>query len=162
MNRISIILICIIVLGCTRLDKDDDIKIFRYNEAAGITSLDPAYARDLANIWACNQLYDGVVKLDDKLIVQPALAKSWEISPDGLTYTFTLRDVIFFHDHHLFPNGEGRKVNAFDVEYSFYRILDPEIASPGAWVFNQVADRGFQALNCLLYTSDAADEVVPV
>jgi peptide/nickel transport system substrate-binding protein len=147
MNRYTCLLFVLVLISCTRNDNINDLKIFRYNEAAGITSLDPAYARDLANIWACNQLFDGLVKLDDDLIVQPSVAKSWEISPDGLTYTFTLRDDVYFHSHHLFPDSAGRKVNAYDVEYSFNRILDPKIASPGAWVFNLVADSGFKALN---------------
>jgi len=96
MNRISIILLVFILIGCARKDENNGLKIFRYNEAAGITSLDPAYSRDLANLWACNQLFDGLVKLDDKLGVVPAVAKHWEVSNDGLTYNFFLRDDVFF------------------------------------------------------------------
>ena len=147
MRKLAYIVALLFLLACARDDQNDDLKIFRYNEAAGISSLDPAFARDLANIWACNQLYDGLVKLDDQLNVQPAIAKSWEISEDALQYTFYLRDDVYFHDNQVFKEGRGRKVTAYDVEYSFYRILDPETASPGLWVFNQVADSGFKALN---------------
>ena len=112
--------------------------VFKYNEAAGISSLDPAYAKNLANIWACNQLYSGLVKLDDQLLVKPAIAKNWKISDDGITYTFTLRKDVFFHDHLMFEEGKGRRVVAGDFVYSFNRIIDAETASPGAWVFNYV------------------------
>ncbi|MCK4569463.1 MAG: ABC transporter substrate-binding protein [Bacteroidales bacterium] len=143
----AILVIIISLASCKRDFRNEDLKIFRYNEAAGITSLDPAFSRDLANLWACNQLFDGLVKLDDKLDVKPSVAKSWDISEDGTSFTFYLRDDVYFHPHDVFPGGKGRRVNAYDFEYSFYRILDPELASPGAWVFNNVVDSGFTALN---------------
>ena len=115
-----------------------DKKIFRYNEAAGITSLDPAFSRNRENIWACNHLYNGLVQMDDQLNIQPAIAKSWELSDDGKTYTFHLKNDVFFHDHELFIDGKGRKVVAEDFVYSFNRIIDDKVASPGAWIFNYV------------------------
>lgn len=141
------LLLAILASACKREYDNDGLGIFRYNEAAGISSLDPAFARDLANIWACNQIYDGLVNLDEKLEVKPSLARSWEISPDGKTYTFFLRTDVYFHDHALFQHGKGRRVTAEDVEYSFSRILDPATASPGAWVFNNLAESGFIILN---------------
>ncbi len=148
--RRNIILICfamVILTSCKEEYRNEGLSIFRYNESAGITSLDPAFSKDLANIWACNQVFDGLVKLDDKLIVSPSVAESWSISDDGTIYTFKIRPDVFFHSHHCFPEGKGRKVTAFDFEFSFYRIMDPSLASPGAWVFNNVADSGFKALN---------------
>ncbi len=117
-------------------DKTAGKKIFRYNESAGITSLDPAFSRNIENIWACNQLYNGLVQMDDKLNVKPCIAKSWELSEDGKVYTFHLRNDVYFHNHKLFKNGKGRKVVASDFIYSFNRIIDSKVASPGAWIFN--------------------------
>lgn len=74
----------------------DDSQVFRYNEHSNIQSLDPAFAKDVSDIWATNQLFNGLVQLDDSLNVQPAIAKSWNISEDGLTYTFTLRMMFIF------------------------------------------------------------------
>ena len=145
--KIVAILFVVSLTACKRYSEDEGLSIFRYNEAAGITSMDPAYARDLANIWACNQIFDGLVKLNDDLGVEPSVARSWEISEDGLTYTFTLRNDVYFHPDEAFAEKNGRKVTAHDFEYSFYRILNPELAVPGAWVFNNVADNGFLALN---------------
>jgi oligopeptide transport system substrate-binding protein len=70
-------------------------------------------------------------------------------SEDGKIYTFFLRKDVQFHDDPLFPNGKGRAVTASDFVFSFKRILDPKLASPGAWVFNQVDTQndGFVALS---------------
>lgn len=109
--------------------------IFHYNESNGITSLDPAFARNLENMWAVNQIYDGLLRLNDELRVEPMLARSWSVSEDGLTYTFILRDDVLFHDSPVFEGGKGRVLTAHDVAYSFKRVLDPVIASPGKWIF---------------------------
>lgn len=127
------------ISGCDRANKKDDTRtVFRYNESSGITTLDPAFAKDQAHIWACNQLYNGLVQFNDSLYVEPSIAKSWTLSEDGLTYTFHLRNDVFFHDDPLFDRGKGRKVIASDFGYSFNRILDGKIASPGSWIFNDV------------------------
>lgn len=147
--------------------ENQDKTVFRYNESGGITSLDPAFAKDQACIWATNQIYNGLVQLNDKLEVIPCIAKSWKISKDGLMYTFHLRNDVFFHESEIFKNGKTRKVIAQDFVYSFKRIIDPKVASPGAWIFNNVNDPitdnkfNFNALNdttliiCLKYRSPA-------
>ncbi len=129
----------LILCSCgNRWEIPDNIKLFRYNEAAGIRSLDPAFARDQANIWGVNQLFNGLVQLDDSLKVKPCIARSWEISADGLTYTFHLRNDVYFHPSEVFK-GKNRKVVAADVNYSLQRLFDEKTASPGKWVLNNVA-----------------------
>ncbi len=123
------------------LDQLDGLSVLRYNEDQNITSLDPAFARNQANIWAVSQLYNSLVQLDEKLEIQPALARWWEVSEDGLTYTFYLRDDVYFHDNACFPDGKGRRAVAGDMVYSLSRLLDPGLNAPGAWVLNQVARR---------------------
>ena len=83
-----------------------------------------------------HQLYNTLVEVDSQLNIVPSLAKRWEISEDRKTYTFYLRNDVFFHDDACFANGKGRKMTARDVVYSFKRIIDKKIASPGAWIFN--------------------------
>lgn len=122
----------------TEYDDPANKKIFRYNESEGIKSLDPAFSRNRETNWAANQLYNGLIQMDDNLSILPSIAKSWEISEDGKTYTFHLRNDVFFHDHEVFKDGKGRKVTANDFEYSFNRILDNKVASPGVWIFNNV------------------------
>lgn len=116
----------------------DNRTVFRYNESSGISSLDPAFARNQANIWAINQLFNGLVQLDDQLKPVPCIARHWDISEDGKTYTFHLRHDVYFHNSGIFTFGKGRKVVASDFVYSFSRIVDKKTASPGAWIFNQV------------------------
>lgn len=156
-----ILIITIFLVSCKPEIDVEGLKIFRYNEAAGISSLDPAYSKDLANIWACNQIYDGLVSLDDNLNVIPSIAKTWTISEDGKTYSFILRDDVFFHDNDLFPEGKGRKLTAEDFEYSFNRIIDPKLASPGSWVFNQVTENGFLAVNDSIFQITLKEPFMP-
>jgi peptide/nickel transport system substrate-binding protein len=118
-------------------------KIFRYNEAVGIQSLDPAYASGQAATWVCNMLYNGLIDLDDSLNVTPMIAKHWEISPDAKTYTFYLRDDVYFQNTANYVWKTPRKVTALDFVYSFNRIVSPEVASPGAWIFQKVAKNNF-------------------
>ncbi len=109
---------------------------FRYNQHNPITSLDPAFARTQNNIWAVDCLFNGLVQLDDSLNVKPCLAKYWSVSSDGLSYRFTLRDDVFFHDDPAFSNGgKGRKLIASDVVFSFQRLLDETWPKPGSWIF---------------------------
>ncbi len=127
--------------------RSDNKNVFCYNESNGITSLDPAFARDLEIMWATNQLFDGLVELNDSLQVVPSVAKSFSVSEDLLTYTFILKSNVYFHNNTCFPSEQGRKVVASDVVYSFNRILDNTVASPGKWIFEKVGDNGFSAPN---------------
>jgi len=111
-------------------------KVFKYNQAEGLTSLDPAFARNQANIWATTQIYNALFELNHELFIIPGLADTWEISEDGLTYTFNLHRGVKFHDSEVFEDGIGRELVAEDFVYSFKRIVDPATASTGAWIFN--------------------------
>jgi len=132
------ICLSIAFVACTTPTTSDKA-IFRYNEAVGIQSLDPAYASGQAATWVCNMLYNGLVDLDDSLHVVPMIAKHWTISPDGKTYTFYLRDDVYFQNTDFFYFDKPPKITAADFVYSFNRIVSPEVASPGAWIFQKVA-----------------------
>lgn len=136
-QKASRVLLLMAILGvgaCTEAPRETDKTIFRYNESAGITSLDPAFSRSLENIWGVNQLFNSLVALDSAMNLVPAVAKSWTVSDDGLEYTFYLRNDVYFHDHDVFPDGKGRLVTASDFEYSFKRLFSNDLAAPGAWV----------------------------
>lgn len=138
------------ILSCVDSKNEDrDHLVFRYNEHQNIASLDPAFARNASTIWATNQLFNGLVQLDDSLNIQPDIAKRWEINDSTLTYTFYLRDDVFFHKHMLFGKDATRKVVAQDFVYSLDRLKDPAIASPGSWVLQNVAD--YYAVNDTLF-----------
>ncbi|MEP6675805.1 MAG: ABC transporter substrate-binding protein [Ferruginibacter sp.] len=100
-------------------------------------------------MWAIHQFYNTLIEVDSNMNLGPSLAKSWDISPDNLSFTFHLRTDIFFHDDACFENGKGRRLIAKDVEYSLGRIVDRSVASPGAWIFNNRIDSmgGFKAMD---------------
>jgi len=142
----------VILFSCSYHETDTSRSVFRYNESKGISTLDPAYARNQVLWWPVYQLYNGLLDMDDSLRLEPSIANRWEVSKDGLTYTFYLRNDVYFHDHPVFTAGKGRKVVAGDFVYSFSRIQDPRVASPGIWVFNMVAPSGFKADNDSVFT----------
>ena len=158
------LLIALILFSCGNKNSDNEnLKIFKYNESAGILTLDPIYAKDLPHIWACNQIFNGLVAFDDEMNVVPAIAKSWNISDDGMTYTFILRDDVYFHEDECFVKttrqqdhkttrsllvdslscglvdfNKTRKIVAQDFVYSFNRVLDRKLNSSGSWIFANV------------------------
>ncbi len=144
--------ICLLLLfnQCGSDTKQNNQKVFHYNQINQVTSLDPAFARTQANMWVIDHLYNGLVYLDDSLNVIPCLAKRWQISPDGLDYTFFLQNNVFFHDNTCFPNAKGRNMTASDVVYSFSRLIDTvSVNSPGSWIFKGRvrAQNPFEAVN---------------
>lgn len=136
-------------LGCGQSQNKDNHAELCLNLVGGLESLDPAFAKDLSTMWTAHMLYNTLVETNEQLQLTPSLAHSWDVSADGLTYTFRLRRDVYFHDHPAFPGGKGRKMVAADVVYSFSRLVDPTIASPGAWIFNDRirADEPFTAPN---------------
>ncbi|MFC2152471.1 ABC transporter substrate-binding protein [Bacteroidota bacterium] len=148
--RIKIIfclLIFTFLTNCQEKTFQSEKRVFRYNESKGIATLDPAFAKSQVLIWPANQLYNGLVQMDNHLNIKPCIAKKWTITDNGKNYQFILLDDVYFHDHEIFQNGKGRKVTAYDFEYSLNRIINPNIASPGAWIFNNVRKNGIQAIN---------------
>ena len=134
---------CALLLGgCGRGTDHRDKKVFTYNESDGIATLDPAFAKNRSIIWAVHQMYSTLVETDDKLNIVPCLARSWEVAADRRTWTFHLRNDVYFQDDAAFPGGKGRRLVAGDVVYSFNRILDPGTASSGAWIFHDRVDTG--------------------
>ncbi len=143
---LSIFTVLLTLLSCTKkAESDRDHLVFRYNEHGNIPTLDPAFARNPQAIWPDNQLYNGLVQLDDSLNIKPDIAQSWVIDDSTNTYTFTLRNDVYFHQNVAFAkmNQDGlprytRKVIASDFVYSFDRLTDEKVASSGSWVMNYV------------------------
>lgn len=85
------------------------------------STLDPANCADSTAAGYIVEIFSGLVTLDGDLEVVPDIAESWNISSDGMTYTFHLRDDVFFHD--------GSEVTANDFKYSIERAADPATGS---------------------------------
>ena len=148
---LSLIFLSLILGSCSStIQKEKDHLVFRYNEHGNITSLDPAFARNPQNIWPTNQLFNGLVQLDDSLTIKPDIAENWEIIDSTHTYRFFLRKDVYFHKHSLFGKDSTRIVTAQDFEFSFHRLTDPKVASPGSWVLQNVAS--YYAENDSIFT----------
>ena len=150
LGMVFLLMVLLLFSSCgKREDPNEGLSIFKYNEAAGILTLDPIYAKDLPHIWACNQLYSSLVAFDEDMNLVPRVAKSWDISDDGTVYTFHLRNDVQFHEDESMP--EQRCVNAEDVCYSFNRVVDRKLSSPGSFIFASVAQEdeqyAFQAID---------------
>ncbi|HLY66532.1 MAG TPA: peptide ABC transporter substrate-binding protein, partial [Chloroflexota bacterium] len=94
----------------------------RYNIGDEPESIDPAQDEDVTQDFVIMQLNGTLVYPDKHLNIKPGLAQSWDISPDGLTYTFHLRPGLKWSD--------GSPFTAKDFEYTFKRLFDPATASP--------------------------------
>jgi len=94
----------------------------RYNIGDEPESIDPAQDQDVTQDFVIMQLNSTLVYPDKDLNIKPGLAEKWDITPDGLTYTFHLRSGLKWSD--------GSPLTAKDFEYSFKRLFDPATASP--------------------------------
>jgi peptide/nickel transport system substrate-binding protein len=104
--------------------------ILKVGLQADPTSLDPQKTSLTALFHVTEQIYSLLVQLNPDLTVRPDLAEKWDISPDGKTYTFSLRKGVKFHS--------GRALVAADVKYTFERLVDKATASPNASVLVSV------------------------
>ncbi|MES2556547.1 MAG: peptide ABC transporter substrate-binding protein [Bacteroidota bacterium] len=107
--------------GCLKMSIDNEPKTFT--------------AREVTDVYSATVLYQIVECLvsfnPDDLSIRAQLAKSWKVSPDGLSYTFTLRDDVLFHEHEVFSSKEDRKMTASDVVFTFEKACLPnEKGSP--------------------------------
>ena len=94
-------------------------------------TLDPAKFTGVDSEGVARRIFNALVKLDTELRPVPDLAQRWEVSGDGLRYTFHLRNGVRFHN--------GREMTAEDVRYSFERLLRKETLSRRAWVVEPIA-----------------------
>lgn len=83
----------------------------------GPETLDPAQMRDLSTVTLLRQIYRGLIYYDDNLNPVPELAQSYDVSPDGLTYSFVVREGATFQD--------GSPITADDVAFSLSRAVNP-------------------------------------
>ncbi len=149
LRSISIMYLIIILMGCgggeqqtgggLQEAKGGKFKggIYRANEMAELRSLDPVGVNDATSHHIADQIYETLLTYDGDLRLQPELAESWEVSPDGMSYTYRLRKGVKFHDDPCFKNGKGRELTAQDVVYSFTRICDARTRTLGAEYFKE-------------------------
>ena len=92
--------------------------------------LDPNSTTSYNSFQVLENVFDTLVEPDESLVMQGALAEKWETSDDQLTWTFTLREGVTWHD--------GADFTAEDVVYTYRRIIDKELSS--SWRFSAISD----------------------
>ncbi|MDD4364466.1 MAG: ABC transporter substrate-binding protein, partial [Synergistales bacterium] len=96
---------------------------FTFSMGYEVPGLDPQKANSIPSMVIAIHVLEGLVRVHDGKVL-PGMAESWEISPDGLVYTFHLRDAKW---------SDGKPVTAYDFEYSLRRLLDPATAAEYAF-----------------------------
>jgi len=118
---------------------DDGEKIMRMGmSTSGPKTLDPVQGSTMYENRCCSNFYQTLLQykyLKRPLQLQPLLAAEMPtISDDGRTWTFKLRDDVYFQDDECFPGGKGRRFVASDIEYSWKRLADPEYRYKSWWL----------------------------
>ena len=133
LNFAALFALLIFISSCSKKESTD--KIFKYNEPNGIESLDPITVNNYPALHVLTNVCEGLLEYDKDANLQPVIARSYEISPDGKTYTFHLRSDVFFHDDECFPDKKGRRVIASDFKYCYERCCNPDTKTRGLWVY---------------------------
>ena len=98
---------------------------------SGPTNLDPRVGTDAQSERIGKLIFDSLLRRDEHSQLQPMLAQTWEIAPDGLTYTFHLRHDVRFHD--------GAPLTARDVKWTYDSVLNGSIVTPKKSTYRSVA-----------------------
>ena len=104
---------------------NSDEKVFRYSTSTEPTTLDPTKSNSIPDNEVQHALTESLVR-NTGGEVNPGVAESWEVSEDGLTYTF-----------HLNPDAkwsDGEQITAQDFVYSWQRLMNPDTAAPYAFI----------------------------
>lgn len=133
---LSIMLSLFIGCGDKEASKGPAEQIIRYNIGGEPETLDPAKMTGLPEGTLENAMFEGLVRYDAQNKIQPAMAESWNVSKDQLTYTFKLRDAKW---------SNGDPVTAEDFKFAWLRALDPELASDYAYQLYYI--KGAEAYN---------------
>lgn len=115
--------------GSVALAADQTINLSVTNELA---TANPLFMQDIQTTTGGNQFYEGLFRLDEKNVAQPALAVDYQVSQDGLTYTFQLQEDAKW--------SNGDPVTAHDFVYGWQKAVDPDTAAPYAYMFEPVVN----------------------
>ena len=121
-------------------------QVLRANLIQEPPTLDPNKAEDTTSLAVLAPMYEGLTRFRPDLTIEPAIAQSWNISADGKTFIFKLRDAKW---------SDGTPLTAKDFEYSWKRLLNPNTASPYAFVLTEEV-AGAEEFNSAQVPTDTA------
>lgn len=122
-------LLAILITACSAGTRPAGYVTYRLN--ADPTTLDPAFIVDVTGGSLSAKLFNGLVRLNERLEIIPDIAASWEVLDEGRTYVFHLKKDVRF--------SNGRGVTSEDFRYSFERVLSPDGRSPNTWVLDKIS-----------------------
>jgi ABC-type oligopeptide transport system substrate-binding subunit len=120
----------------------DEDQVYRFRDGSEVTGFNPLLNttgpdNGVAN-YILETLVTSVANKDDLAETRPAACERWEVSDDGLTYTFYIREDAVWND--------GVKVTANDFEFTYRTMATPEVASSNAWLFDGIIENFGDAL----------------
>ncbi|MFW6312916.1 MAG: ABC transporter substrate-binding protein, partial [Spirochaetota bacterium] len=104
-------------LLATGAEEVEEESIFQFGLSGNPDTLDPHTTSGTLTFQTIRSFYDTLVEPDRSGVLVPALAESWDVSADGLVWTFSLREDVVFHN--------GDRFTSEDVKATFERLLDP-------------------------------------
>jgi oligopeptide transport system substrate-binding protein len=125
------LILLLLLIGCSGAGSDSRPDYLHLRLSSDPTTLDPAYIVDAAGGGVAAKIFNGLVGFDADARIVADIAGSYDLSPDGRTYTFHLRPGVRF--------SNGREVTSADFKYSFTRALSPKTKSPRTWLFDRIA-----------------------
>ena len=131
----------LLVCGSGCRENDGSGYIFKYDIAANPVTLDPQTANDSSAYEIIANLFEGLLKVDSEGDIQPAVAERYDVSEDGLVYTFKLREDVFWYDGREFE----APCTAHDFVFAFQRLFKPATKSKTAGGFFCI--KNAQAIN---------------
>lgn len=140
MKKFLLFLIPLFLFCCSSnepRETSDEHREVRISLTTEPPTLDWNLATDNVSYQILNQLMEGLTQYDDKLNPIPAVAKSWDVSQDGTTYTF--------HLNRDYKWSDGKPVTAHDFRYSWLRLLNPKTAAEYAYFLFDI--KGAQEFN---------------
>ena len=156
---LSVILAALMLLSLASCSEDGTGRGFVYALDESPTTLDPQYVGDTSGLIVINNVFEGLVRLDSEGNAIPGIAEKWDVSPDGLTYTFTLKQGTKWRCPSAIKNEFGEEfynrfkeipVTAHDFVFAMQRAVSPQISSP-------MAHRLFAIVNATEIYSGQAD-----
>ena len=123
--------------------------VFRINETEYFRSLYPLNITEVVSHRIINQVYEGLVSLNQSTLdVEPCLAESYTVSKGATVYVFNIRKGVHFQDDPCFVAGKGREITSKDFKYCLDKLCEADVNNQGYWVFQNLvvgADEYYQS-----------------
>ena len=106
-------------------------QVLRISLPGDPSDLNPLTMQDTHSFEIANAMYEGLTRIGNGGTIEKGLAEKWDVSEDGKVYTFTLRDAVW---------TDGTPITAYDFEYSWKKVLSPELASSYSYLLYDIVN----------------------